>query len=147
MNGAPDGSSKTRRSRSCRCNVPQSAAPVPSGVHRLRNLWTVEIPFHFTALGRRCSHQLIAVHGVKRRGFLARAVGFPLPALRWRYQVERSRVFQVWAQLQKSSGELVNGVRTSSSVRGLLHNMSIDTDPQQQAAASPRVLVVRSFLR
>jgi hypothetical protein len=26
-------------------------------------------------------------------------------------------------------------------------NMSIDTDPQQQKAASPRVLVVRSFLR
>jgi hypothetical protein len=26
-------------------------------------------------------------------------------------------------------------------------NMSIDTDPQQQEAASPRVLVVRSFLR
>jgi len=26
-------------------------------------------------------------------------------------------------------------------------NMSIDTDPQQQAAASPRMLVVRSFLR
>ncbi len=27
------------------------------------------------------------------------------------------------------------------------HNISIDTDPQQQAAASPLVLVVRSFLR
>jgi hypothetical protein len=27
------------------------------------------------------------------------------------------------------------------------HNMSIDADPQQQEAASPRVLVVRSFLR
>lgn len=26
-------------------------------------------------------------------------------------------------------------------------NMSIDTDPQQQEAASPRVLVARSFLR
>jgi hypothetical protein len=26
-------------------------------------------------------------------------------------------------------------------------NMSIDADPQQQEAASPRVLVVRSFLR
>lgn len=26
-------------------------------------------------------------------------------------------------------------------------NMSIDTDPQQQKAASPQVLVVRSFLR
>jgi hypothetical protein len=26
-------------------------------------------------------------------------------------------------------------------------NMSIDTDPQQQEAASPQVLVVRSFLR
>jgi hypothetical protein len=26
-------------------------------------------------------------------------------------------------------------------------NMSIDTDPQQQEAASPLVLVVRSFLR
>jgi hypothetical protein len=26
-------------------------------------------------------------------------------------------------------------------------NMSIDTDPQQQNAASPQVLVVRSFLR
>ena len=26
-------------------------------------------------------------------------------------------------------------------------NMSIDTDPQQQEAAAPRVLVVRSFLR
>jgi hypothetical protein len=26
-------------------------------------------------------------------------------------------------------------------------NLSIDTDPQQQKAASPRVLVVRSFLR
>jgi hypothetical protein len=26
-------------------------------------------------------------------------------------------------------------------------NMSIDTDPQQQEAASPRVLVVRSSLR
>jgi hypothetical protein len=25
--------------------------------------------------------------------------------------------------------------------------MSIDTDPQQQVAASPQVLVVRSFLR
>ncbi len=27
------------------------------------------------------------------------------------------------------------------------HNQAIDTDPQQQAAASPLVLVVRSFLR
>src|SRR6266498_1092872 len=27
------------------------------------------------------------------------------------------------------------------------HNRSIDTDPQQQKAASPQVLVVRSFLR
>jgi hypothetical protein len=27
------------------------------------------------------------------------------------------------------------------------HNMSIDADPQQQEAASPQVLVVRSFLR
>jgi hypothetical protein len=27
------------------------------------------------------------------------------------------------------------------------HNLSIDTDPQQQEAASPLVLVVRSFLR
>jgi hypothetical protein len=26
-------------------------------------------------------------------------------------------------------------------------NLSIDTDPQQQDAASPQVLVVRSFLR
>jgi hypothetical protein len=26
-------------------------------------------------------------------------------------------------------------------------NMSIDTDPQQQEAASPQMLVVRSFLR
>jgi hypothetical protein len=26
-------------------------------------------------------------------------------------------------------------------------NLSIDADPQQQAAASPQVLVVRSFLR
>jgi len=26
-------------------------------------------------------------------------------------------------------------------------NLSIDADPQQQEAASPRVLVVRSFLR
>jgi hypothetical protein len=26
-------------------------------------------------------------------------------------------------------------------------NLSIDTDPQQQEAASPQVLVVRSFLR
>jgi hypothetical protein len=26
-------------------------------------------------------------------------------------------------------------------------NLSIDTDPQQQKAASPQVLVVRSFLR
>jgi hypothetical protein len=29
----------------------------------------------------------------------------------------------------------------------LLSNLSIDTDPQQQEAASPRELVVRSFLR
>jgi len=28
-----------------------------------------------------------------------------------------------------------------------MHNKSIDTDPQQQEAAPPRVLVVRSFLR
>jgi hypothetical protein len=27
------------------------------------------------------------------------------------------------------------------------HNMSIDADPQQQKAASPQVLVVRSFSR
>ena len=27
------------------------------------------------------------------------------------------------------------------------HNLSIDTDPQQQEAAPPQVLVVRSFLR
>jgi hypothetical protein len=27
------------------------------------------------------------------------------------------------------------------------HNLSIDTDPQQQEAASPQVLVVRSFSR
>jgi hypothetical protein len=27
------------------------------------------------------------------------------------------------------------------------HNMSMDTDPQQQEAASPLVLVIRSFLR
>jgi hypothetical protein len=30
---------------------------------------------------------------------------------------------------------------------GLPHNLSIDTDPQQQEAASPLMLVVRSFLR
>ena len=30
---------------------------------------------------------------------------------------------------------------------GAMHNKSIDTDPQLQAAASPQVLVVRSFLR
>jgi hypothetical protein len=29
----------------------------------------------------------------------------------------------------------------------LLSNLSIDTEPQQQKAASPQVLVVRSFLR
>jgi hypothetical protein len=29
----------------------------------------------------------------------------------------------------------------------LRHNISIDTDPQQQEAASPLMLVVRSFLR
>jgi hypothetical protein len=29
----------------------------------------------------------------------------------------------------------------------MMANWSIDTDPQQQAAASPLVLVVRSFLR
>jgi len=28
-----------------------------------------------------------------------------------------------------------------------MHNLSIDTDPQQQEAASPQMLVVRSFLR
>jgi hypothetical protein len=28
-----------------------------------------------------------------------------------------------------------------------MSNLSIDTDPQQQGAASPQVLVVRSFLR
>jgi hypothetical protein len=30
---------------------------------------------------------------------------------------------------------------------GRMHNKSIDTDPQQQEAASPQVLVVRSSLR
>jgi hypothetical protein len=29
----------------------------------------------------------------------------------------------------------------------MIDNLSIDTDPQQQEAASPLVLVVRSFLR
>ena len=29
----------------------------------------------------------------------------------------------------------------------VLDNLSIDADPQQQEAASPRMLVVRSFLR
>jgi hypothetical protein len=29
----------------------------------------------------------------------------------------------------------------------MMANLSIDTDPQQQAAASPLVFVVRSFLR
>jgi hypothetical protein len=29
----------------------------------------------------------------------------------------------------------------------VLSNLSIDTDPQQQKAASPQVLVVRSFSR
>jgi hypothetical protein len=33
------------------------------------------------------------------------------------------------------------------SVRGLPLNISIDTDPQQQEAASPLMLVVRSSLR
>jgi hypothetical protein len=32
-------------------------------------------------------------------------------------------------------------------VYGVTHNMAIDTDPQQQEAVSPHVLVVRSFLR
>jgi hypothetical protein len=31
--------------------------------------------------------------------------------------------------------------------RRLRANLSIDTDPQQQKAVSPQVLVVRSFLR
>ena len=31
--------------------------------------------------------------------------------------------------------------------RTMMDNMSIDTDPQQQEAASPQVLVARSFLR
>ncbi|OGB22326.1 MAG: hypothetical protein A3I66_20605 [Burkholderiales bacterium RIFCSPLOWO2_02_FULL_57_36] len=34
-----------------------------------------------------------------------------------------------------------------SAWAGVPSNLSIDTDPQQQEAASPLVLVVRSFLR
>jgi hypothetical protein len=34
-----------------------------------------------------------------------------------------------------------------SQVFEQMANLSIDTDPQQQEAASPLVLVVRSFLR
>jgi hypothetical protein len=57
-----------------------------------------------------------------------------------------------------SGGSLANGLVASGAMppfpgqhRGqastATYNMSIDTDPQQQEAASPRVLVVRSFLR
>ncbi len=35
----------------------------------------------------------------------------------------------------------------SVETMGMRHNMSIDADPQQQEPASPRMLVVRSFLR
>jgi len=38
-------------------------------------------------------------------------------------------------------------VKEMPMVPGVTHNLSIDTDPQQQEAASPRMLVVRSFLR
>jgi len=37
--------------------------------------------------------------------------------------------------------------RALAHIRGLSFNMSIDTDPQQQEAASPLMLVVRSSLR
>jgi hypothetical protein len=36
---------------------------------------------------------------------------------------------------------------TLSEVHQMTHNLSIDADPQQQEAASPQMLVVRSFLR
>src|SRR5438105_5020142 len=38
-------------------------------------------------------------------------------------------------------------MQRKGTVRVLMSNLSIDTDPQQQEAASPLMLVVRSFLR
>ena len=37
------------------------------------------------------------------------------------------------------------GIASPRGLRAHLYNLSIDTDPQQQAAASPRMLVVRHF--
>jgi hypothetical protein len=40
-----------------------------------------------------------------------------------------------------------HGAKMSVECFGMRHNLSIDTDPQQQEAAPPRMLVVRSFSR
>jgi hypothetical protein len=59
---------------------------------------------------------------------------------------------------RRSGGSLASGLAASGAMppfaclhrgcaRTASHNMSIDADPQQQEAASPQMLVVRSFLR
>lgn len=50
-----------------------------------------------------------------------------------------------WTRAERVQVLLARNVRNSVAMT-LRHN-SIDTDPQQQEAASPQVLVARSFLR
>jgi 8-oxo-dGTP pyrophosphatase MutT (NUDIX family) len=54
-----------------------------------------------------------------------------------------------WHPLHEEPGAQWHPVyrRALSHLRGMSLNMSIDTDPQQQAGASPRMLVVRSSSR
>jgi len=44
-------------------------------------------------------------------------------------------------------GHTIPGASRSAESCGVRHNMSIDTDPNLQEAASPHTVVVRSFLR
>jgi hypothetical protein len=66
-----------------------------------------------------------------------------------------ARAFRAWS---RAGGSLANGLAASGAMppfsclhrgnaRTAAYNLSIDADPQQQEAASPHVLVVRSFLR
>jgi hypothetical protein len=67
-------------------------------------------------------------------------------AVRWQ-RCRWQRASQTLARRRLSSPRKWHDNSWSGSMNNDAHNLSIDTDPQQQKAASPLMLVVRSFLR
>jgi hypothetical protein len=86
---------------------------------------------------------------------LRRRHGFRPAALRTLPFAPAGRALRMWSRAGESlASELATSMamppfscRHRGNARSATYNLSIDTDPQQQEAASPQMLVVRSFLR